>query len=133
MDAVDDKGITPLRLAHSRLRITRDGDDDAELPFTRKTEVLRIVEMLKEFLMATHGSKDETTELEELASKLSISDTLKQVDLFILFFISYDPISTSPLSLSSSSSPFALPHRPSSSSSHPLWILRIAIVNIYTM
>ena len=68
--------------------MARDCDHDGELPFTKKTDVCKIVEMLKEFLVATQGSKDETTELEELASKLSLSETHQQVGpLFLLIFV----------------------------------------------
>ncbi len=79
VEALDDRGISPLRLAHSRLKIAKSKEDEGGLALTRKMEVGRIVDMLKEFLRATRSSKEETQGLEELAGKLSLCETPQQV------------------------------------------------------
>ena len=79
VEALDDRGVSPLHLAHSRLKIARGKDDDGGVALTRKMEVSRVVQMLKEFLRVTQSSREETRELEDLASKLSVSETPQQV------------------------------------------------------
>ena len=79
VNAVDSRGVTPLHLALSRLRIARDSDDEGGLPLSRKKEMTQIVEMVQKYLHVTKSSKDETDELERLASKLSLSETHQQV------------------------------------------------------
>jgi len=79
LEALDDRGVSPLHLARSRLKIARSKEDDGGVALTRKMEVSRVVEMLKEFLRVTQSSREETTELEDLASKLSLSETPQQV------------------------------------------------------
>ena len=80
MNAVDSRGVTPLHLAFSRLRIARDSDDEGGLPLSRKKEITQIVEMVQQYLHVTKSSKDETDELERLASQLSLSETKQQVN-----------------------------------------------------
>ena len=79
MNAMDSRGVTPLHLALSRLRIARDSDDEGGLPLSRKKEITQIVEMVQKYLDVTKSSKDETDELERLASQLSLSETPQQV------------------------------------------------------
>lgn len=79
VNAVDSRGVTPLHLANSRLRIARESDDIGGLPLSRKSEMLRIVEMVQEYLSCTNSTQDETEELERLAGKLSLSETPEQV------------------------------------------------------
>ena len=79
MNAMDSRGVTPLHLALSRLRITRDSDDEGGLPLSRKKEMTQIVEMVQKYLHITKSSKDETDELERLAGQLSLSETPQQV------------------------------------------------------
>ena len=76
---MDSRGVTPLHLALSRLRIARDSDDEGGLPLSRKKEITQIVEMVQKYLHVTRSSKDETDELERLASQLSLSETPQQV------------------------------------------------------
>ena len=80
VNSVDSRGVTPLHLANSRLRLARESDDIGGLRLSRKPEMLRIVEMVQEYLNHTHCSQDETDELERLAGKLSLSDTPEQVE-----------------------------------------------------
>ena len=79
VNAMDSRGVTPLHLALSRLRIARDSDDKGGLPLSRKNEITQIVEMIHKYLHVTKSSKDETDELEKLASQLSLSETPQQV------------------------------------------------------
>lgn len=79
VNAVDARGVTPLHLANTRLRLARESDDVGGFPLSRKPEMLRIVEMVQEYLNHTHCSQDETDELERLAGKLSLSETPEQV------------------------------------------------------
>ena len=79
VNAMDSRGVTPLHLALSRLRIARDNDDEGGLPLSRKKEITQIVEMVQKYLHVTKSSKDETEELERLAGQLSLSETPQQV------------------------------------------------------
>ena len=92
MNALDARGVTPLHLANSRLRLARESDDRGGECLSRKKEIYGIVEMLREYLAASRGifgddgdneggggGDQETRELEELASKLSLSETPEQV------------------------------------------------------
>ena len=79
MNAMDGRGVTPLHLAYSRLRLARRSDDEGGEALSRKKEIYGIVEMLREFLTITKSDKDETDELEALAGKLTLSDTTEQV------------------------------------------------------
>ncbi len=101
MNALDGRGVTPLHLANSRLRLARESDDRGGECLSRKREIYGIVEMLREYLAASNstfrdeeeedeggggggggggrGRERETEELEELASRLSLSETPEQV------------------------------------------------------
>ena len=79
MNALDGRGVSPLHLAHSRLRIARNSDDAGGQPLSRKTEIYGIVDMLREYLVITKSKQDETDELEALASKLTLSETPEEV------------------------------------------------------
>lgn len=81
VNAMDSRGVTPLHLALSRLRIARDSDDEGGLPLSRKKEMTQIVDMVQQYLHITRGSKDEADELERLAGQLSLSETPQQVNL----------------------------------------------------
>lgn len=80
VNTVDDRGITPLHLAHSRLRMARKSDDEGGEGLSRKKEMCAIVEMLKRYLELSRSHAEEARELEALASKLSLSDTPREVD-----------------------------------------------------
>lgn len=79
MNALDGRGVSPLHLAHSRLRLARDSDDREGQPLSRKTEIYGIVSMLREYLVITESHKDETDALEGLASRLTLSETTEEV------------------------------------------------------
>ena len=68
-------------MAYSRLRLARESDDKGGEALSRKSEMCGMVEMLKEYLHVTKSNKDETEELEELAGRLSLSETSEQVCL----------------------------------------------------
>ena len=78
VNALDSRGVTPLHLALSRLRIARECDDQDGLPLSRKRDMMQIVEMIQSYLHLSSCS-DETDELEKLAGKLSLSETTEQV------------------------------------------------------
>ena len=79
VNALDGRGVSPLHLAYSRLRLARRSDDAGGEALSRKREMSGIVEMLREYLTLTDSGREETDELDELASKLSLSDTPQQV------------------------------------------------------
>ena len=80
VNATDLRGVTPLHLALSRLRILGEGEGtSSSTDLRRKKDITQIVEMIREYLHVTDGSKDETEELEKLASQLSLSETPQQV------------------------------------------------------
>jgi len=79
VNSTDARGVTPLHLAHSRLRLARESDDIGGIPLSRKHEMIKIVEMIQEYLSSSHGNKDEIEELDKLAGQLSISETTEQV------------------------------------------------------
>ena len=85
MNAVDSRGMTPLHLAHSRLKLARESDDRDGMPLSRKAEMVRVVEMVQEYLTVTHSNKDEVDELDRLAGKLSLSETTEQVRMISYF------------------------------------------------
>ncbi len=79
MNAVDSRGMTPLHLAQSRLRLARKSDDEGGMPLSRKAEMLKIVEMVHQYLSVTHSDTNEVEELDRLAGQLSLSETTDQV------------------------------------------------------
>ena len=79
VNALDGRGVSPLHLAHSRLRLARQSDDEGGEGLSRKREMCGIVEMLRQYLVITKSDKDDADELEVLASKLSLSETPEQV------------------------------------------------------
>ena len=90
VNAIDSRGITPLHLALSRLRIARDSDDEGGLPLSRKKDITQIVEMVQKYLHVTKSGKDETDELEKLASQLSLSETSQQVKKEGVYMYNYN-------------------------------------------
>ena len=85
VNATDFRGTTPLHLALSRLRILGEGDTSTSPPakgisLQRKKEVTQIVQMIQEYFQLTESSRDETDELERLASQLTLSETPQQVE-----------------------------------------------------
>ncbi len=79
MNAVDSRGMTPLHLAQSRLRLARQSDDEGGMPLSCKGEVVKIIEMMQQYLSINHSNKDEMAELDKLAGQLSLSETRDQV------------------------------------------------------
>lgn len=79
VNALDGRGVSPLHLAHSRLRMARESDDRAGQPLSRKNEIYGIVDMLRQYLVITESHREETDELEALASRLTLSETTEQV------------------------------------------------------
>ncbi len=89
VNTTDFRGVTPLHLALSRLKIlgeeqpssssSSSGPPAKGVSLRRKTELTHIVEMIQEYFQQTAGSKVEADELERLASELSLSETPQQV------------------------------------------------------
>ena len=92
INATDVRGVTPLHLAHSRLKIARESDDIGGEALSRKREICGIVEMLKEYLTITECDQEETKELEDLASRLTLSETPEQVRMERPDTNSYPPL-----------------------------------------
>lgn len=87
MNALDGRGVTPLHLAYSRLRLARESDDREGQPLSRKREIYGIVDMLREYLVLTKSHRDETDELEALASKLTLSETKEEVSVSLVVYV----------------------------------------------
>eukprot|EP00731_Ephydatia_muelleri_P028672 Em0020g316a len=76
VNALDINGTTPLHLALSTLKISATNNPNSD----RKEELQQVVDMMREYLSVSRSTKDESVELEKLASQLSISQTPQEVD-----------------------------------------------------
>ncbi len=99
INTTDFRGVTPLHLALSRLKMLGEGTATPSSPFPsssssspsssvppgkgvsvrRKKEITQIVEMIQGYLQLTDSTTAELEELEGLASRLSLSETPQQV------------------------------------------------------
>lgn len=88
INTTDFRGVTPLHLALSRLKILGEGATSSSsssapeegVSLRRKKEITQIVEMIQGYLQLSGTSEGEMDELEGLASQLSLSETPQQVD-----------------------------------------------------
>ena len=76
MNALDVNGTTPLHLALSTLKISSTNNPNSG----RKEELQQVVDMMREYMSISRTTKDESAELEKLASQLCISQTPQEVD-----------------------------------------------------
>ncbi|XP_064419412.1 ankyrin repeat domain-containing protein 54 isoform X2 [Latimeria chalumnae] len=77
VDALDRAGRTPLHLAKSKLNILQDGHSRSLE--TLRVEVRQIIQMLREYLDRL-GHHEEKEQLDNLCTKLQMTNTKEQVD-----------------------------------------------------
>ncbi|XP_059809511.1 ankyrin repeat domain-containing protein 54-like isoform X3 [Hypanus sabinus] len=77
VDALDRAGRTPLHLARSKLNILQDGHSHSLEAL--RAEVKQIIQMLREYLERL-GNRQETEQLDDLCTKLQMTNTKEEVD-----------------------------------------------------
>lgn len=77
VDALDRAGRTPLHLARSKLNILQDGHSHSLEAL--RAEVKQIIQMLREYLERL-GNRQETEQLDDLCTKLQLTNTKEEVD-----------------------------------------------------
>ncbi|XP_069765911.1 ankyrin repeat domain-containing protein 54 isoform X3 [Narcine bancroftii] len=77
VDALDRAGRTPLHLARSKLNILQDGHSHSLEAL--RAEVKQIIQMLREYLERL-GNHQETEQLDDLCTKLQMTNTKEEVD-----------------------------------------------------